>query len=153
MAYPEHHRFLREAIHLADLSVANGNHPFGAVLVRNKRILERAQNTKNTTKDPTDHAEMNLVRLAVKRYSPKILSSCILYSSAEPCPMCTGAIYWSGIKSIVFGISQKRLSKITGGGGMNISSRDMTRKAYDKISILGPILETEAEEIHKSFWK
>src|SRR5215468_6381123 len=92
----QHNPFLRQAIALAESAVAHGNHPFGAVLVHDGQIVLSAENTIFTGKDVTNHAEMNLVRLAVNQYGPDFLRECVLYSSTEPCSMCTGALYWAG---------------------------------------------------------
>ena len=84
---------LRTAIQVAWRAREHGNHPFGALLVdENNQILMRAENTVNTARDCTGHAETNLVRLASQRYSPEQLARCTLHSSTEPCAMCAGAI-------------------------------------------------------------
>src|SRR5579859_3432783 len=94
--------FVRRSVQIAADAVSHGNHPFGALLVRDGKVLLEAENTIFTRHDITNHAEMNLVRLSVNRYDAAFLADCTLYTSTEPCAMCAGAIYWSGIGAVVF---------------------------------------------------
>ncbi len=79
--------------------------PFGACIVRGRRILATAHNTVLVDRDPTAHAEMNAIRQACRKLGTHDLSGCRLYSTAEPCPMCLAAIYWAGIKVVVMGVT------------------------------------------------
>src|SRR5262245_31183348 len=95
---PNDLQLLRRAIAVAQRARANGNHPFGAILVDDQgTVLLEGENSVNTAHDATGHAEMNLVRDAVNQFEASQLATCTLYASTEPCPMCTGAIFWSGI--------------------------------------------------------
>jgi tRNA(Arg) A34 adenosine deaminase TadA len=88
---------LRQAIDVARRARAHGNHPFGAVLADEQgKVLLEAENTVNTARDCTGHAELNLMRAASQSFAPEILAHCALYTSTEPCPMCSGAIFWGG---------------------------------------------------------
>ncbi len=104
-----HEPFLREAIALSKSAVNNGDEPFGSVLVNNGEVILRAENSVFTGHDMTNHAEMNLVKLAAKQYDTAFLGDCTLYTSTEPCAMCSGAIYWSGIGRMVYACSETRL--------------------------------------------
>jgi len=103
--------FLRQAIELSRSAVRHGNEPFGACLVsKSGELLLTAENTIYVpVTDVTCHAETNLVRLATQKLKPEILKDCTLYTSTEPCLMCTGAIQWSGIRRIVYGVSKDTL--------------------------------------------
>src|SRR4051812_19974402 len=114
-----HYPFVREALVLAEAAVAKGNHPFGALLAKDGKIVLRAENTIFTGSDVTNHAEMNLVRMAVNQYGAEFLGGCVLYTSTEPCAMCTGAIYWAGIRIVVYACAETRLTEIAG-SGLNI---------------------------------
>ena len=82
---------IRTAISLAASAREHGNHPFGALLAdENGNILLTAENTVNTASDATGHAETNLVRLASQKFPPEVLAKTTLYTSTEPCPMCSG---------------------------------------------------------------
>jgi tRNA(Arg) A34 adenosine deaminase TadA len=94
---------LRAAVALAWQARANGNHPFGALLADgNGQVLLTAENSVVTESDVTGHAETNLVRLASAAYTSAELADLTLYTSTEPCAMCAGAIYWSGIGAVVY---------------------------------------------------
>ncbi len=95
-------RFLKRAIEIAAEGIDKGNGPFGAVIAKNGRIISEAVNSVVLLKDPTAHAEILAIRQASEYLSTHDLSDCTLYTSCEPCPMCLGAVYWSGIKKVVF---------------------------------------------------
>ena len=81
--------------------------PFGALIVKDGKILVRACNQVLDTKDPTMHAEVNAIRQACKQLGHFELQDCIIYSSCEPCPMCLGAIYWVRPKALFFAADRK----------------------------------------------
>lgn len=95
--------FMREAIRLADESVAMGGGPFGAVIVKDGEIIAGSANSVTIDNDPTAHAEVNTIRMACRKLGTFDLSGCVIYTSCEPCPMCLGAIYWAHIDRIYFG--------------------------------------------------
>ena len=144
--------FLRESIKVANDAVQHGNHPFGAILVLDGRIILSAENSVITDKDVTCHAETNLVSLASKQFSRKELKKSTLYASTEPCPMCATAIYWSGIGRIVFGCPETGLAKYAG-QHFNLTIRDLFKNCSIPPEIIGPILQDEAEQIHRAYWK
>jgi len=98
--------FLRRAIHLATQNVASGaGGPFGAVIVRDGRIVGEGANTVTATHDPTAHGEVNAIRAAAQQLGSFSLAGCELYTSCEPCPMCLAAAYWARVDAIYFGAS------------------------------------------------
>ena len=98
------------------------------------------------------HAEMNLVKLAAQHYDTAFLADCTLYTSTEPCAMCSGAIYWSGIGRMVFACSETRLGEIAG-IGLNVPSRAVLQTGARTVTVVGPTnLEDEAAEVHQAFW-
>ena len=100
---------LQRAVELARSAREHGNHPFGALLVTaDGRVIE-AENTVITGHDPIGHAETNLVRDAGQRLEMSELAGSTLYTSTEPCAMCSGAIYWAGIPEVVFALSEAAL--------------------------------------------
>jgi tRNA(Arg) A34 adenosine deaminase TadA len=148
----EHDSFIREVITVANNARQHGNHPFGALLVRNGEILMQGENTVLTTKDVTGHAELNLVRDASQIYDEAFLTECILYASTEPCAMCSGAIFWSGIRKVVYGCSAQRLYAITGGGGLHVTCQEILSKGMPPVEVVGPFLEAEAVQSHLTYW-
>lgn len=99
----QHKKFLKEAIKLAEKGVASGKGgPFGAVIVKDGKIIARGCNQVTSSNDPTRHAEVDAIRKACKKLKSFELKDCIVYSSCEPCPMCLGAIYWARPKALYF---------------------------------------------------
>jgi tRNA(Arg) A34 adenosine deaminase TadA len=150
-------RLIRVAIDVARRARERGNHPFGAILVdREGQILMEAENTVVTESDCTAHAELNLMRQASKRYERDFLETCTLYSSTEPCPMCSGAIFWGNVRRVVFGLSEAGLYEMTGEDNeevLYLPCRDLFGKGKKPIEVLGPILEDEARKVHEGFWR
>lgn len=105
-------QFMEEAINLSIKSVKSGGGPFGAVIVKDGKIIAKASNSVTITNDPTAHAEVNAIRQACSKLKTFSLKDCDLYTSCEPCPMCLGAVYWAGIKKIYFGNTRADAKKI-----------------------------------------
>jgi tRNA(Arg) A34 adenosine deaminase TadA len=102
----EHEDFMRQAIALAVENVKNNGGPFGAVIVKDGKIVATGVNRVTANNDPTAHAEVSAIRAACTRLGTFDLSGCVLYTSCEPCPMCLGAIYWAHIDKIYYGANQ-----------------------------------------------
>ena len=104
---------MREAIRISIAKMrANCGGPFGAVVVRNGRIIGRGWNQVTSTNDPTAHAEVIAIRDACRRLKTFQLDGCELYTSCEPCPMCLAAIYWARLRKVYFGNTRKDAAKI-----------------------------------------
>ncbi len=95
--------FMREAIRLSIENVKNGGGPFGAVIVKDGRIIATGTNRVTANNDPTAHAEVSAIREACLKLDTFDLSGCEIYTSCEPCPMCLGAIYWAHLDRIYYG--------------------------------------------------
>lgn len=146
---------LRAAYALARQAREHGNHPFGALLVDSVgTAVLRAENTVITDRDCTAHAETNLVRLAVKRFAPEVLATCTLYTSTEPCAMCAGAIHWSGIGRVVYGLSEAALYVIVGSSPhhLHLPCREVFARSAQPIEVVGPLFEDEGAAVHAGFW-
>jgi len=104
--------FMGEAIRLSIKNIENNGGPFGAVIVKDGKIIAKAANSVTTQNDPTAHAEVNAIRKAAKVLDTFDLSGCEIYTSCEPCPMCLGAIYWAHIDKIYFGNTKTDAKKI-----------------------------------------
>lgn len=148
----EHIKFIERSIELSKSAVEKGDHPFGALLVKDGQIILEAENSVNTEKDATRHAELNLVSQANRMFDRDTISQSILYTSTEPCAMCSGAIYWSGIRKVVYSCSTEKLGEIAG-GELVISCSDIFHKGKEPVELIGPILEEISANIHQTFWK
>ncbi|MEM9952532.1 MAG: nucleoside deaminase [Chloroflexota bacterium] len=147
----QHNNFIRECIRLAEQAKANGNHPFGSVLVHDGEIILRAQNGVNTYNDLGHHPESIIARTAASKYDPEFLADCTLYTSTEPCAMCTGAIYWSGIGRVVFACSVQKLAEFTS-DSLSITCAEILSHGDHAVEVIGHILEEEAAQVHVDFW-
>jgi tRNA(Arg) A34 adenosine deaminase TadA len=150
--------FLRRSFDVARRALTHGNHPFGAILVDRKHtVLLEAENGYMPSHDGTAHAERLLATKACTTLSPDILKDATLYSSAEPCAMCAGAIYWAGIGRLVYGLSEHRLRAITGNHPENptldLPCRAVLASGQRPTEVVGPLLEDEAEALHEGVWK
>ncbi|TCD11157.1 nucleoside deaminase [Pedobacter frigidisoli] len=109
----QHEEFMRIAIALSIENVSeNIGGPFGAVVVKDGKLIAKSANKVTTTNDPTAHAEVSAIRLACQELNTFDLSGCVIYTSCEPCPMCLGAIYWSRIKTIYYANTKADAAKI-----------------------------------------
>ena len=151
-------RHLREAIALADTARERGNRPFGALIVAaDGRVLAAASNANGESGDCTAHAELSAIRLASPLHPRDELARATLYSSAEPCVMCAGAIFWSAIGRVVYGIDAERLRVFRGERldqkDAELSCRDVFQAASHAIECIGPALIEEASSSHQGAWK
>jgi len=121
------------------------------MLVLKNKIILTAENTVLTNGNPIEHAEINLLNLAHQKLSSKIITQSTIFCSTEPCVMCKGAIYWSGIRKIVYGCSAKSLGKITE-HGLEINSEEILLRGSEVTEISGPHMEEEAIKIHQHYW-
>lgn len=150
--------YLRQAIALADRARERGNRPFGALIVgADGQVIAEASNANGESGDCTAHAELSAIRLASPRHTREQLAGATLYSSAEPCVMCAGAIFWSAIGRVVYGIDAVRLRVFRGERldqkDAELSCRDVFDAASHPIECIGPALVEEAAASHRGAWK
>ncbi len=149
---------LRQAFDVARESREAGDHPFGSILSDSKGDVLMRQGNGYTSEggDRTAHAEKLLASRAAKAYSAQFLAECTLYTSAEPCAMCSGAIYWAGIGRVVFGQSEKALKLQTGNHSENptldLPCHVVFAAGQRKIEVIGPLLAQEAAQLQHEFW-
>jgi tRNA(Arg) A34 adenosine deaminase TadA len=146
---------LRRANRVAEEAMRQGRHPFGAVLVGpdHETVLLTQGNV-----DGVNHAESVLAREAARRMSPGELWLCTLYTTVEPCAMCAGTLYWAHIGRVVYGMSERRLLRITGNHADNptldLPCRELFARGQKAIEVIGPVAEVEDEiaALHQRFW-
>lgn len=159
MCYREHTFYLRRAIEISKEARAAGNTPFGALLVdKEGNIIMEQGNIEITERICTGHAEATLAARASHEYPREFLKDCTLYTTAEPCAMCAGAIYWANIGRVVYGMTEKRLLELTGSNEQNptfdLPCREVFARGQKKIEVIGPIeeVEIEAAKVHEGYW-
>lgn len=147
---------LRRANDVARRALAQGHHPFGAILVApdGETVLLEQGNV-----DAVNHAEAVLARTAAANFAADFLWQCTLVTTVEPCAMCAGTQYWAHIGNLVFGMTERHLLEITGNHAENptldLPCRSVFAAGHKDIQVLGPVAEVEAEiaALHLSFWQ
>jgi len=137
---------MMRAIELSIKSVNTGTGPFGAVIVKNNKIISEGFNTVTLSNDPTSHAEIVAIRKACKILNNFSLKGCELYSTCEPCPMCLSAIYWARIEKIYYANTRKDAQKIDFDDSLIYSEFE---KNIDKRKI--PMIQVMRNEAIKAF--
>lgn len=160
MTQPSNHEtYLRMAFDVARRARAGGGHPFGSILVGPDGVvmMEQGNGYAAEGRDMTAHAERLLSTRASKAHPPEFLAGCTLYTSAEPCAMCAGAIYWAGIGRVVYGQSEAGLKATTGGHAENptldLPCRAVFAAGQRRIAVIGPLLAEEAAALQADVWK
>ncbi|MFC3126533.1 nucleoside deaminase [Pseudoroseomonas globiformis] len=147
---------LRRAFKLAQQAREQGHRPFGTVVASaGGRILAEGGSGGSSTR-VLEHSEINTLRaLEAAGTGRSVLASATIYCSAEPCPMCAGAIFESGIGRVVYGFSLNavlRLRREQGEKGLSLSCRAVLQSADHPPGIIGPCLEDEASAAHREYW-
>jgi len=148
--------FLTRVFALAERSRAEGHHPFAAIVVgADGGVIAEAMN--NSAGERTAHAEMNALRAASRLHGPGELAGATLYSNAEPCAMCAGGTYWSGVGRVVYGMSEASLLELTGSDPENptlsLPCREVFARGQRPTEVIGPLREDEARRAHAGFWR
>lgn len=142
--------FIRKAFEIALQSAKNGFDPFGALLVKEGVIASSSIDKCIQYSDPTAHAELILISEYCRNNQLISLEGYTLYCNVEPCVMCSGAIHWSRISRVVFGVSQARLQSVSK-GKQKPGCEALINIGNHKIEVIGPILEEEGMEILTRF--
>ena len=146
--------YMKRAYELARYATTHGGGPFGALLVKDGKVLAEFSNSVLSTGDITKHAETGLI----SAFSPKIdretFAKSTLYTSTEPCAMCCGAICFSGIGRMVYGTSE---APFVAAMGLQpdpdpLTSREILRRISPGTKVLGPLMEAEGVLIHQAYW-
>lgn len=159
MTYRPHEHYLRRAIEVSRSAREHGNTPFGAVLVDAAgAIVAEQENIEVTEHICTGHAETALAARASHEFGRDYLWGCTLYTTAEPCAMCSGTIYWGNIGRVVYAMTEVRLLELTGSNEQNptfsLPCRTVFAAGQKDIQVLGPFpeLEEDAAAVHAGYW-
>ena len=149
--------FLRESLQVALRSHQKGNLPFGCILVDEMgNIIEEGENTVVTDGNSIAHCEINLVNKLSDKYTLAFLETCTVYASTEPCPMCSAAIFWSGIGRLVFSLGKEKyhqLVKTTNPAHvLDLSANEVLSRGGRKVKVEGPLLEQEATDFYSKIY-
>jgi tRNA(Arg) A34 adenosine deaminase TadA len=147
--------FLTRVFALAQRARDEGHHPFAAIVVgADGSVIAEAMNA--SASDRTAHAEMNALRTASSQFTPAELAGATLYSSAEPCAMCAGGVYWAGVGRVVYGLAEASLLALTGSDPENptlsLPCRDVFARGQRPTEVIGPLREEEGRIAHAGSW-
>jgi tRNA(adenine34) deaminase len=141
-------RYMRGALSMARRAARRGEVPVGAVLVRDGQVIARAANAVEASNDPTQHAEIRVIRRACRIARNWRLVDCTLYVTKEPCPMCAGALALARVKRIVFGAPDP----VGGGCGSKYSIATDGSQRH-KVEIQGGVLKEECSQLLRKFFQ
>ncbi len=151
---PEDRIFMARAYAAADRAVAQGSRPFGAVLVKDGKVIAEFSNCEMTTGDVTKHAETGLISAYSPKFDRATFAASTLYTSSEPCTMCCGAIRFAGIGRVVYGVTESQFVRLIGepAGPHPLDSKEVFARTAPQVTVLGPLLEAEGLKLHESYW-
>lgn len=139
---------MKKALLQARVAYKKGEVPVGAVVVKDGEIISRGYNLRESTNDPTAHAELLAMKKAAKKLNSWRLSGCTLYVTLEPCPMCTGLIINSRIDKVVFGAYDQKAGCCT-----TLYHLATDERFNHRASVLGGVMEEECAKILSDFFK
>ena len=146
--HKHHEPFMRQCYDLALSAAKKGNHPFGALLVYEGKVIMTAENSVRTDNDQTRHAELNLMVKARRQLPVRVIAESTLYTSTAPCMMCATALWYRGVKKVVFGVSYEGFNQLTGlPEDGSIALNRLYRYTGREIEWTGPVLEAEGQNV------
>jgi len=134
--------FMKKAIELSIKSVKNGTGPFGAVIVKENKIISEGYNAVTSSNDPTLHAEISAIRNACKKVNNFSLKGFDLYTTCEPCPMCLSAIYWARINNVYYANTRADAKKI--GFDDSIIYEELNKSIKERKVLMHQMMREEA---------
>lgn len=143
--------FMKQAIDMALKARHEGNAPFGALLVKDGEVVMKDANKINTLSDPTYHAELGLIRKFCSENNISDLSDYSLYTSCEPCVMCSGAMVWSKLGRLVYSLSNAELAEISGRGIM-VPCEDVFAESFHKPTVVENVLNEEGRNVFAGYY-
>ncbi|EOL47129.1 nucleoside deaminase [Enterococcus caccae] len=145
-------KFMKQALELAKDAAKKGNEPFGALLVKDNKVVLTGENQIHTESDPTYHAELGIIRDFCSSQKISDLSEYTLYTSCEPCCMCTGAMVWSSLGRMVYSLGHDELAEIAGFNIM-IGSEEIFAKSPNRPEVAKGVLREIAMPIYINYFQ
>ncbi|EOR20209.1 CMP/dCMP deaminase zinc-binding protein [Clostridium sartagoforme AAU1] len=142
--------FIKKAIEISLKAREQGNEPFGAVLVKDNEVVMIGGNQINSVSDPTHHAEIGLIRKFCSENKVNDLSEYTLYSSCEPCAMCSSAMVWSKLGKLVYSVSHEQLAEIAGSNIM-IPCKEVFERSPHQTIVIGELLNEEGLKVFDGY--
>lgn len=150
----EDRKFMTRAYELARLATTRGGRPFGALLVKDGKIIAEYGNCELATHDVTKHAETGLLSAFSPAIDRATMAAATLYTSSEPCTMCCGAIRFAGIRRVVYGTTEQQFLRVLGvpADARPLDCREIFARTAPGTQVQGPLMEAEGLKIHEDYW-
>ena len=150
----EDRRFMKRAYELAREGVASGNAPFGAVLVKDGKVVAEYYNRVIALTNVVHHAETGLIATFSPRIDRATFAASTLYTSSEPCTMCCGSIRFAGIGRVVYGVTESQFLQLITGEvhADHLGSKEVFARTAPQVKVLGPLMEAEGLVDHQTYW-
>ncbi len=146
-----HEQHMERALALARDAGDRGDEPFGSVLVRDGDIVMEAANAVNSDDDLRRHPELTLAQRAASEFTREECRETVMYTSTEPCAMCSGGIYIAKLGGVVYSVSAERAGEVAN-NDLVVPSADIFERGSVSIPVVGPVLPDEGEQIHAEWW-
>lgn len=151
-------KFMLAAINEANIAKKSNNYAIGAVIVKGGKIIARSPNITRTVNDPTQHAEIEVIRKALKKNKNKFLKGAVLYTTHEPCPMCATACVWVRLEGVVFGASMDDMINFSKNNAnrkwkwrtVKITAEEVFSKGWPKVKIIGGFMRDSCVNLFHS---
>lgn len=143
----QHEIFMKKALQQAKVAMAHDEVPIGAVIVKDGKVIARAHNVRNATRNAVAHAEILAIQKACKKIGDWRLSDCDLYVTLEPCLMCIGACYNARLANVYFGAYD-----LNGGGATTVVNDECNNTLNHNINMTGGILQQQCSQILKDYF-
>jgi tRNA(Arg) A34 adenosine deaminase TadA len=147
----DHESHIDRALDLAREAADRGDEPFGSLLVHDGEIVAEARNAVNTADDLREHPELTLAAWARRELVAETRAETVMYTSTEPCAMCSGGIYHAGLGAVVYSTSAERLADIAG-GSFAVPCADVFAYGDHDVPVVGPVLPEAGAALHREFW-
>lgn len=148
---PDHEGYMQRAIDLAHEAVDRGDEPFGSLLVLDDEIVAEARNAVDTRDDLREHPELTVAAEAARDLSAPERARTVMYTSTEPCAMCSGGIYHAGLGAVGYSVSADRVTELAG-GDFAVPSSDVFAYGNRDIEVFGPMLPEAGAGVHQDYW-
>ncbi len=147
----DHEQHMERALELARAAGDRGDEPFGSVLVRDGEVVMEEGNAVNSADDIRRHPELTLAQRAASAFTREECRETVMYTSTEPCAMCSGGIYIAKLGGVVYSVSAERAGEVAN-NDLVVPSADIFERGSVEIPVVGPVLPDEGERIHTEWW-
>ena len=147
----EHEGYMERAVALAREAGERGDEPFGSLLVYDGEVIMEERNAVNTADDIRRHPELTLARRAASELDADVCNETVMYTSTEPCAMCSGGIAIASLGGVVYSVSAATAAALTGGGDV-VPSAEILDRGEAGIPVRGPVLEAAGKRVHRECW-